>query len=89
DLEAPLAAGFVDQLRKKSFGAARRIKRQEAAARNAKAAVFFRTICMITRESNISTAVTQQPTVLGWRLPAAGFFVYSMLRRVNQCNGQI
>ncbi|MCG7853149.1 MAG: hypothetical protein MIO92_11570, partial [Methanosarcinaceae archaeon] len=34
---------------------------------------------MIIRGSNISTAVTQQPTVLGWRLPAAGFFVYSMI----------
>jgi len=30
-------------------------------------------------ESNISTAVIQQPTVLGWKLPAAGFFVYSMI----------
>lgn len=34
---------------------------------------------MIIRGSNISAAVTQQPTVLGWRLPAAGFFVYSMI----------
>jgi len=34
---------------------------------------------MIIRGSNISTAVTQQPAVLGWRLPAAGFFVYSMI----------
>ncbi|MBN2594543.1 MAG: O-antigen ligase family protein [Sedimentisphaerales bacterium] len=34
---------------------------------------------MIIRESNISTAVTQQPAVLGWRLPAAGFFVYSVI----------
>ena len=34
---------------------------------------------MIIRGSNVSTAVTQQPTVLGWRLPAAGFFVYSMI----------
>jgi len=34
---------------------------------------------MIIRGSNISTAVIQQPTVLGWRLPAAGFFVYSMI----------
>ena len=34
---------------------------------------------MIIRGSNISTAVTQQPTVPGWRLPAVGFFVYSMI----------
>jgi len=34
---------------------------------------------MIIRGSNVSTAVTQQPTVHGWRLPAAGFFVYSMI----------
>ena len=34
---------------------------------------------MIIRESNISTAALQQPTDLGWRLPAAGFFVYSMI----------
>ncbi len=34
---------------------------------------------MIIRGSNISTAVTQQPAVLGWKLPAAGFFVYSMI----------
>jgi O-antigen ligase len=34
---------------------------------------------MIIRGSNISTAVTQQPTVFGWRLPAVGFFVYSMI----------
>jgi len=34
---------------------------------------------MIIRGPNISTAVTQQPAVLGWRLPAAGFFVYSMI----------
>jgi len=34
---------------------------------------------MIIRGSNVSVAVTQQPTVLGWRLPAAGFFVYSMI----------
>lgn len=34
---------------------------------------------MIARKSNISTAVIQQPAVLGWRLPAAGFFVYSMI----------
>jgi hypothetical protein len=34
---------------------------------------------MIIRESNISAAVMQQPTVLGWRLPAIGFFVYCMI----------
>jgi hypothetical protein len=34
---------------------------------------------MFIRESNISVATIQQPTVLGWRLPAAGFFVYSMI----------
>lgn len=34
---------------------------------------------MIIRGYNISTAVTQQPAVLGWRLPAAGFFIYSMI----------
>jgi len=34
---------------------------------------------MIIRGSNISTAVIRQPTVLGWRLPAVGFFVYSMI----------
>ncbi len=34
---------------------------------------------MIIRGSNISTTVIQQPTVLGWRLPAVGFFVYSMI----------
>ena len=34
---------------------------------------------MIIRESNISTAVMQQSTVLGWRLPAIGFFVYCMI----------
>jgi len=34
---------------------------------------------MINRRSNISVAVAQQPAVLGWRLPAAGFFVYSMI----------
>jgi hypothetical protein len=34
---------------------------------------------MILRGSNISTAVMQQPAVSGWRLPAAGFFVYGMI----------
>ncbi|MHC4204402.1 MAG: O-antigen ligase family protein [Planctomycetota bacterium] len=34
---------------------------------------------MIIRESNISSVTIQQPTVLGWRLPATGFFVYSMI----------
>ena len=34
---------------------------------------------MILSGYNVSTAVTQQPAVLGWRLPAAGFFVYSMI----------
>jgi hypothetical protein len=34
---------------------------------------------MIMRGPNISTAVMQQPAVLGWRLPVAGFFVYSMI----------
>ena len=34
---------------------------------------------MSIHRPNISTATIQQPTVLGWRLPAAGFFVYSMI----------
>jgi hypothetical protein len=34
---------------------------------------------MIIYRSNISAAVIQQPAVLGWRLPAVGFFVYSMI----------
>ena len=34
---------------------------------------------MIIRGPNISTAVAQQPAILGWRLPAMGFFVYSMI----------
>jgi hypothetical protein len=34
---------------------------------------------MIIRGSNVSAAVTQQPTVLEWRLPAAGFFIYGMI----------
>jgi len=34
---------------------------------------------MIIRESNISTALMQQPTVLGWRLPAVGFSIYCMV----------
>jgi hypothetical protein len=34
---------------------------------------------MIIRGSNISAATIQQPTVSGWRLPAVGFFVYSMI----------
>jgi hypothetical protein len=34
---------------------------------------------MTISESNISTAVMQQPTVRAWRLPVAGFLVYSMI----------
>lgn len=34
---------------------------------------------MIIQRHNIPTALIQQPTVLGWRLPAYGFFVYSMI----------
>jgi len=34
---------------------------------------------MIIRKSNMLAATIQQPTVLGWRLPAAGFFIYGMI----------
>lgn len=34
---------------------------------------------MIIHRSNISFATIQQPTVIGWRLPAGGFFIYGMI----------
>lgn len=34
---------------------------------------------MIIRKSNTLAAAIRQPPVLGWRLPAAGFFIYSMI----------
>ena len=34
---------------------------------------------MIVLKSNTSVAAIQQPSVLGWRLPAVGFFIYSII----------
>ena len=34
---------------------------------------------MTVLKSNTSIAAIQQPSVLGWRLPAVGFFIYSII----------